>query len=181
MTTEYEEQALNFLEKTKSTLEITFNKFSDRFGAGIVTMEFKFKLCRGSRSYEALFNSSINDLHNAIKAKYNDYKISTTCILFNDRLNETISGVNSNNRLKENFIAMLKLHNLIPTRYDILACLGFNSCENLDEFIQEYGYEIKSVTDYKKAEEIFEALQRESTSLKMLYNDDELELLSEIN
>lgn len=69
-----------------------------------------------------------------------------------------------------------------PTEYDILACLsGSIYCpETFDDFIAEYGYEIASHDDYKRARATYKGVKAESEALHNLYTEKELQILGEI-
>jgi hypothetical protein len=64
-----------------------------------------------------------------------------------------------------------------PNYYDILACLNINYCEDFEEFCQEFGYDDDSI----KALDTYRAVQNESSNLKKLFNDKQLEQLQDIN
>ena len=67
-----------------------------------------------------------------------------------------------------------------PSNYEILSCLNSQEFENIDDFIDCFGY---SPEDQKVSELLntFGAVQNESKQLKYLYSDTELELLNDIN
>lgn len=66
--------------------------------------------------------------------------------------------------------------------YDILACLSSEMyCpETIEDFIDEYGYEIKRGGDLKRVMTIYEGLKKQSDDLHRIFNEEELEALSEI-
>ena len=68
------------------------------------------------------------------------------------------------------------------TPYDVLACLiKTEPSLSLEGFIREYGYEIESQSDYKRINKIHEAVISEFANLKRLFNQGELEAMTEIN
>ncbi len=68
-------------------------------------------------------------------------------------------------------------HGTKPSAYDILACLGVNMGDvNFDEFCDNFGYDTDSIT----AEKTFKACKEEYRNLVLLFNQSELEKLSEI-
>ncbi len=66
--------------------------------------------------------------------------------------------------------------------YDILACLSSEMyCpETIEDFIDEYGYEIKRGGDLKRVMNIYDGLKKQSDDLHRIFNEEELEALSEI-
>lgn len=60
--------------------------------------------------------------------------------------------------------------------YDILACLNVDHSLDFEDFCQSYGYD----TDSRKALDTYLAVQNETKHLKLLWNDSELDILSEI-
>jgi len=71
--------------------------------------------------------------------------------------------------------------NLRPSHYDILACLSLDYYEGtIDDFVWQYGYEVKSWADVKRIEETYKAVCKQTKSLKRLYDDSEIEMLREI-
>lgn len=67
-----------------------------------------------------------------------------------------------------------------PSAYDILACLSSYYPETFEDFCSEFGYDEQSLSNYPKVMEIFTACKAEERGLRQLFNDDELEQLSEI-
>ena len=63
-----------------------------------------------------------------------------------------------------------------PTPYDVLACLTKYPVYDFADFCSEYGYD----TDSRKAYKTYKAVKREWENVAILFNDDELEQLREI-
>lgn len=77
------------------------------------------------------------------------------------------------------------LHNtrkeIRPDAYDILACLSGDYFEgSIDDFVNEFGYEVHSWADVKKIERTYKAVCKETKSIKRLYTPEEIEMLLEI-
>lgn len=69
---------------------------------------------------------------------------------------------------------------LIPTAYDVLACLSSNidtHIQTFDEFCSNLGYD----TDSIKAKETYDLCCDESRKMSRIWNDEELDQLREIN
>jgi hypothetical protein len=64
-----------------------------------------------------------------------------------------------------------------PTAYDVLACLQKYEIDTFEDFCGDYGYD----TDSRKAESIYKAVKDEHKNVSMLWNEDEIEELQEIN
>ena len=190
---EYEKQAMDFLIKTNSTLEVKFLKFDYHFTNDKEKRNiYIVKLSKGSRVFSfpygdsiantkkmicKLFNpSSLGQLDQyeyylrAIKedlTSYNDIKLNKGIT----RYNKAIESMKEYSKDGESFK---------PSNYSILSCLNFEEFENIDDFVDCFGY---SPEDQKVSEllKTFEAVQNESKQLKILYSDTELELLNDIN
>ncbi len=171
MSTNYNQQAEDFLTKTGTTLKIVFLKNDYHFQGDETTRDiYECTLTRGARSYTFTFGQSIND-----SQKYQD------------RLNKaefyTPSGYNAGGRLKHNEPERLKdgyMFDLIPGKapraYSILAATTKYNPGTLEDFCSEYGYD----TDSKKAERTYNAVKDEYMNLCMLFTDEEMEMLAEI-
>ena len=66
------------------------------------------------------------------------------------------------------------------TEYDILATLQKYDPETLDNFIDMYGYEIKSVQDFYNVRNIYKATVKEYKAVRKLFTDEEINNLMEI-
>jgi hypothetical protein len=67
-----------------------------------------------------------------------------------------------------------------PTNYSVLACLSVFDCETLKEFAETYGYDITTEEEEEKTQTIFKAVCEQDENLKLLFDTDELSLLSEV-
>ena len=65
-----------------------------------------------------------------------------------------------------------------PTPYDVLASLTKNNPGDFKEFCDSFGYEIE---DSRKAEKIYKAVVEEWKNIEILFNDEEINRLGEIN
>lgn len=63
-----------------------------------------------------------------------------------------------------------------PNEYDILTCLTKYDPETFENFCSEYGYDY----DSRSAEKTYKAVVEEYKNVTMLWNDDEIDQLSEI-
>ncbi len=128
----YKKQALDFLEKTGTTLKIEFKRNGKHFDDDKDNRDiYSVTLSRGPRKFTFDFGQSINN-----------------------------SG---KNRVK-------------PTAYDILTCLTKYDPGTFENFCSEFGYD----TDSRKAEKTYKAVVNEYQNIAMLFTDEELEELQEI-
>lgn len=65
--------------------------------------------------------------------------------------------------------------------YSVLACLSSYYPESFDEFLADFGYEIKSERDYLRIKKIHLDCIDEMRALERLFTDEQLEKLAEIN
>ena len=68
-----------------------------------------------------------------------------------------------------------------PTHYDILACLTKYDVGDMGDFVQEFGYEIVDSDSFRRVEKIWKAVKDEYKNLLMLFGEDLMEKLAEIN
>lgn len=129
--TDYEKQALHFLNSTNTEMLIQFLKYGKHFDNDKEDRNiYSFTLSRNGKTYQSEFGDSIQN---------------------------TMDGVE-------------------PNQYDILACLGSSCPESFEDFCLEYGYDNDSIS----ALHTFEACKAEAIGLKTLFNESELQDLSDI-
>lgn len=160
---EYEQAAMDFLQLTNSELHIEFYAYDKHFDDD---KEKRFiwnvTLKREMRSYSFKFGGSIQDTYNAVKLKK-----PLKSIADKDDFDRNIRIVTAQRN-----ISKLKT----PTAYDILTCLTKYDPGSFENFCSEFGYDI----DSRKAEKTYNAVVNEWHHIAMLYNDQELEQLQEI-
>lgn len=162
---EYETQAENFLKQTGTAFSCEFLKWDNYFNDDDQPRDvYTITLKRGDREFKFTFGQSINNSIPFIawtpegkKALRNNKDVA--------RHRAKGQHVEKNKNFKE------------PTAYDVLACLQKYDPENFKFFCDEYGYDNDSI----KAHKIYEAVVNEWQNIKILYNDEEIELLREIN
>ena len=67
-----------------------------------------------------------------------------------------------------------------PTEYDVLACLEKYDVGTIDNFVNEYGYEVKEWEDVKRIKNIYNAVKRQYKSLCRCFTPDQIEAMQEI-
>jgi hypothetical protein len=180
---EYEQQAQDFLNQTNSKLEVRFIKHDKYFVSDKEERDiFEVKLTRDSREYIFQFGASIADyeklLEYTLGEDYNRYDINA---LISERYMPNSIQYTKQKKFNKMREAMSNWNtageNNTPTAYSVLACLeGYCYSNNVDDFASEYGY-----TKPSEAIEVFEAVKKQASELQKLYNDKELEMLSEVN
>lgn len=70
--------------------------------------------------------------------------------------------------------------NQMPTEYDILACLQTYDVGSMDEFMAEFGYEIKCVRDMTNFINTYNAVVKEYNDIRRCFTQEQIEMLAEI-
>ena len=68
-----------------------------------------------------------------------------------------------------------------PTEYDILACLQLYDVGSMDDFMDEFGYEIKCVEDMTNFINTYNAVVKEYHDVRRCFTEEQIEAMSEIN
>lgn len=176
--TNYEKQATDFLEKTKTTLTIEFLKNDYHFADDKEKRDiYKITMQRGERKHCFNFGNSIAD--SGFYLQQGRYKVDIDKKYLELTKPELMRYLYKNNMILEGgFLSNDKInYPKAPTPYSILACLEKYDCGSFEDFCSNVGYD----TDSRKAEKIYNAVKAEFVALQTLYNDEELEILREIN
>lgn len=172
MTTNYEQQANDFLSKTNTTIKIEFLKYGSHFTGEKEKRDiYHVTIKRGNRSFSFDFGNSISSTGEYIGHKNmctNEFgKYVFTKIEFKKQL-----------RIRANYFGIEKNPNFkIPTNYDILSCLQKYDVGSFEDFCSEFGYD----DDSMKAEKTYNAVCKEYNNVCKIWSDEEIELLQEIN
>lgn len=67
-----------------------------------------------------------------------------------------------------------------PTAYDILACLTTYDVGDIEDFILEFGYEIKKRGDFTRIQNIYNAVKKEYENVCRCFTEKQIEKLQEI-
>lgn len=181
-TSEYEQQAIDFLNKTNTKLLVRFLEHGKYFIDDKDERDiFEVKMTRGTREYIFKYGASIADYErmlksifgessntyyaeNVINSKYND----GTAIKEKMKYTKLRAKMSEWNEAGQNFT---------PSVYGILSSLeGYCYADNVDDFANQYGYEKPS-----EAIRVFEAVKAQADALQKMFNDEELEELSNIS
>jgi len=184
----YQQQAKDFLEKTKTSFKVEYLKYDIHFEDEKEKRNiYKITLKRGDRKYSFNFGSSINDSEIHIKNKVSQ-RITQS---FNkEKLPLSIQDIPTPKTAKEMYFwrhqfnkhhFQLTINDEVifpkePTPYSVLACIQKYDVGTFQNFCDDFG----SDTDSRKAEKTYKAVVNEWQNIAMLYNDKELEELREI-
>jgi len=166
---EYEKQALDFLEKTGAILETEFLGHFEFFeDDGFTRDVYKFTISRDGKTYQSRFGQSL--VNSAVtKGNHKHWGISFHRDLIHPA---RVSISQYMDRLKTSQWKGRKA----PEAYDILACLQTYDIGTFNDFCMDFGYDNDSI----KAQKTYFAVQNEFEGLKRLFNEKELEMLAEI-
>lgn len=67
-----------------------------------------------------------------------------------------------------------------PTAYDILSCLTTYDVGDIEDFIFDYGYEIKKKGDFTRIQYIYNAVKKEYEDVCRCFTENQIEQLCEI-
>lgn len=171
ITTDYNQQAKELLNKLGIEFKATFIRNDFHFDGDKNTRDiYNLTLKRGNRIAHFEFGQSIMDsqyYQDSIQGR--TYTLNGGCRTGNYIINDIIKYQNGGNKL-----TLIK--GKVPTEYNLLASLTKYDTGTLEDFCSEFGYD----TDSKKAEKIYNAVKEEYLKVCTLFNDAEMEELSEI-
>lgn len=171
---EYQKQAIEFLRKTNTTLEIKFLKNDYHFQDDKEKRDiYEITLSRGSRKYIFNFGQSLANSGFYVKQGKKITHIDRKHLNSKDlwAFIKYKSGIQFDSKIDT-------IHKPTPpNEYDILACLTKYNPDTLENFCSEFGYN----PDSKKDNKIYEAVRDEYLIVIGLFNDAEMRELQEIN
>ena len=170
MKTNYEKQATDFLEKTGCKMTITFKENRKYFPEDKETRDvYDVKIERGKRKFKFEFGNSIADSQYYQDLQFSDrkYTLNGGCLTGRYRIVDM-----------DRYSTYIKLMpGKSPSEYSILSCLTKYDPESFENFCSEYGYD----EDSRTAERTYNAVVKEWQNVCMIWADDEIEELREIN
>lgn len=176
MKTNYEKQATDFLEKTGCKMTITYKENRKYFPNDKETRDvYDIEIKRGSRVWKFEFGNSMNDSEFVAVYGKTKYPIPAS---FREKSNSEIALYVKQN-LQSDF-GTVKADHIIrpvePSEYSVLSCLTKYDPESFENFCSEYGYD----EDSRTAERTYNAVVKEWQNVCMIWTDDEIEELREI-
>lgn len=188
---EYEQKALDFLEKTGSTLEVEFRYTGpvDWDTDGYHHDHYRGTLRRKRHGHSGVeseqqfgfdyTDSRINSLFRRI-ANTPGHPDANTLRELRKMDAATWRSFTENNSAFGPRGFYKKWRNHKPTAYSVLACLDAQECGSFDDFCAEFGYNQQPISDYPKVMGIYAEVQRQSQELRRMFSEEELDMLRDI-
>ena len=178
--TDYEKQAQDFLKETNTTLKIEFLKHAPYFDEETPRDIYQCTLSRGNRHYTFTFGQSIQysikykDVHTKFIYMCNGTREDYKTKVGQEYLQKYCKPISVLKSVNNKVVSVPKRTK--PTDYDILACLEKYDPEDFENFCDNFGYD----TDSRKAYKVYEDVKEQYNNLCMLFSDEELERMAEI-
>jgi hypothetical protein len=176
MKTNYEKQAMDFLEKTGCKMTITYKENRRYFLDDKETRDvYDIKIERGKRVWKFEFGNSIKDSEFVAVYGKSRYKIPSE---MRTKSNQEIALYVKLN-LQSDFGTVNADHIIrpvAPSEYSILACLTKYDPGSFVDFCSEFGYD----SDSKTADRVYAGVKEEWLNVCRIWNDSEIEELREI-
>jgi len=171
----YEQQAIDFLEKTGTTIDITFKESGKYFDddndvRDIYTIVIK----RKNRQYAFTFGNSIANSGFYYTMGQKKVNIPREKISYKHLLNYI--RIDSRGGFLNNGKSDIIHYPKAPTAYSVLACLTKYDPGSFENFCSEYGYD----ADSRRAEKTYKAVVDEYNNVSRLFSDEELQEMQEI-
>lgn len=166
----YEQTAIDFLKATNTEFKAEFVKNGKHFDDDKEDRDiYQITLKRNGRKFSFRFGQSINNSGEWM-VKDGNPKFTRTFASKSDALQfhfkiHSKFGVKKNPNFKA------------PTAYDVLACLTKYDPYTFESFCSDFGYD----TDSRKAKKTYKAVVKEWQNVQMLWSNEEIEQLQEIN
>jgi len=153
---EYDKQAEQFLKETNTEFKAEFLKNDFYFEDDKEKRDiYKITLKKYDKEYKFNFGQSINKSGKTKKVNSDGKDFKGNPIRIYNRKNENYSK---------------------PTPYDVLSCLQKYEVGTFKDFCRDFGYD----EDSRKAEKIYKAVVEEFRHIQILFNDEEIKKLREI-
>ena len=167
--TTYEQQAAEFLTVTGTTFTAEFLENGKHCEDDANNRDiYKITLKKGQRKYSFKFGQSlVNSTKYVDNVTKNEYTTNGSPLKGNMRV-VTLTYFSEYCR---------KVPGTAPTAYDVLACLTKYDPGTFEDFCGEFGYD----TDSRKAYKTYKAVKREWKNVAILFTDEQLDMLREIN
>ena len=168
MCNEYDKQALDFMSKTNTTITIKFVELRPYFDDATKDQRdvYIVVMRKMGREFRFAFGQSLARSGNYVLLP--GWKASDTCPA-------CVNAVPRRNSHRYERRAKTA-----PTYYDILSSMDAQVHDSIDDFQTDYGYVINSVADYHRLVKTYNAVNEQANNLRLLYNDEELDQLADI-
>lgn len=178
----YQQQAIDFLNKTGAKMEIVFSRNGKHFADDKDNRDiYSVTITRGSRKYTFDFGQSVANSGFyytkgkrviELDRKYLDKeylkKLKLPLVMVIKRKDYDFMNNGTSDKIH---------YPEAPKEYDILACLQKYDVGTFEDFCSAFGYD----TDSKKAKKTYKAVLNEYKEVSRLFTDEEIEMLQEIN
>jgi hypothetical protein len=167
---EYQQQALDFLKACNATMEINFIGVETNMNWNEDTKRNKYRFTittpKGKMSgdfWDSIMNTqttlmTVNDFIKKFGWKFPSYYSTSS---FQKKLKELKATA-------------------VPTPYDILACLQKYEVGTMNDFFDEFGYEVHSADDMFAFMNTYNAVVKEYRDLCRIFTEEQMEMLREI-
>lgn len=170
---EYINQADKFLADTGTTIEINFKRHGKHFNDDTQNRDvYECSLIRRNRKFTFDFGNSVinSGIVHAWGIDAPSFRHGNVNCYASHYLQIFLEG----NYMTKDFKILEK--RVKPSSYDILTCLTKYDPDTFENFCSEFGYD----TDSRKAEKTYKAVFNEWQNICMLFTDEEIEHLQEI-
>jgi hypothetical protein len=168
---DYDQQASDFLEKTKTSITSEFLKNDYHFKNDTNKRDiYLVTITRGRRSFSFNFGQSVVD------SQYYQDRIPERTYSLCGKSRTGNYSINDLSKYQSGGQQLTLKKGKTPTEYDILACLIKSDPGSLEDFCSNFGYD----ADSKTAEEIYEAIKQEWKNVQVIWTDEEISKLQEI-
>jgi len=169
---DYEQSAIDFLESTGTTLKIDYLYTGTYFPSDTDERDiYQFTLTNERGSYSAKFGDSLNN------TKIRQFKSGLHKL--NYKQDYDFCKANGIKVSASGHVHKYRKQ-VKPGAYDILTCIDSYCPDTFEEFCSDYGYSDQPPTDHDNIMRIFLSVREQSTGLRKLFTDSELEQLAEI-
>lgn len=169
--TDYQKQANDFLESTKTEFSVKYlrnGKYWDDDDDKDERDIYLITIKRGNRSYNFNFGQSLN--------KSGEWLVKDKNPRFTKTFPNKQAAIYYAAKIGNSFNVTKNPNFKAPTAYDVLTCLQKYEVGTFENFCSEFGYD----TDSRKAQKIYKAVVNEWQNVAMLFTDKEIEQLQEI-
>lgn len=175
---EYDQQAADFLNKTKTRLLIKFLRYGRYFDDDKeARLIFEFTLSRGNRSYTSSLGESVVKTFQALTGRRYPNRMT---ISDEEDLNKAVGSITGGKVRRADMSGLTNIPH--PSAYSILACLEKSEPDpNVDIWARDVGYEWGKNTSIQRILETHKTCREQYLGLCTLFNEEEMAELAEIS
>ena len=167
---EYVKQAKDFLESCNATMEIKY--------VGLEKPNWDDKPHRA-------YDCTIKTPRGEMMVRFHDSTANTEVYMpfdeyYEKKYRRSYSALSYNEKVRFQKELKAKRAEAIPTEYDILACLLKYDVGSMDDFMYEFGYEIKCTKDMTDFINTYNAVVKEYQDICRCFTPEQIEAMQEI-